>query len=167
MKHWRQDWSYNARFRASFNGNGNFSTKKVSGAKGKWLQTVYHVDDSPRYAGLGKWVHYPEMSVWESFETWRPLPRREASIRSDYQALIGMNRHTILADGWTHEQDNLKTVLKALSQVKTHIAREIGLNRYQRIKKFDFSAGDSYWKNTKSFWSDVRVYWKNVFKKTL
>ena len=69
-----------------------------------------------------------------------------------------MNRHTILADGWTHEQDNLKTVLKAPSQVKTHIAREIGLNRYQRIKNFDFSAGDSYWKNTKSFWSDVRVY---------
>ena len=29
-------------------------TKKES--KGKWIQKVYQVDDSPRYEGIGTWV---------------------------------------------------------------------------------------------------------------
>ena len=35
--------------------------------------------------------------------TWRPLPRREYTRRSDYNALDVVNRHTIVPGGWTHE----------------------------------------------------------------
>ena len=35
--------------------------------------------------------------------TWRPLPRREYTRRSDYNALDVVNRHTIVRGGWTHE----------------------------------------------------------------
>ena len=45
------------------------------------------------------------------------------------------------------------------------MAREVGLNRYERIKNFDFSDGDIYWKNTELFWKDVRDYWFALFAK--
>ena len=68
--------------------------------------------------------------------------------------------------GWVHEEDNLKTVLEAAGQVRAespYLAREAGLNRYERILDHDFSAGDSYWSNTGAFWSDVRDGWRRVF----
>mgnify|MGYP006197439051 CR=1 FL=1 len=51
------------------------------------------------------------MSTWISDETWRPLPRREFSVRKDYEVLVGTNRHTITPDGWLQEENNLKRVL--------------------------------------------------------
>ena len=166
MKHWRQDWIYEAKDTYAFAGHGHWRKEKLKSNRGKWVQNVYQVDDSPRYGGIGRWVHDKDMSYWESEITWRPLPRREFSIRSDYQALVGRNRHTVMADGWTHEQDNLKAVVDAKShKVSKKIAREIGLNRYQRVKNFDFSAGKSYFTKTEPFWSDVRAFWNNLLAK--
>lgn len=166
MKHWRQDWQYEGKYFHSFSGHGHWKKQKFTSSRGKWVQTVYQVDDSPRYGGIGKWVHDADMSYWQSENTWRPLPRREFSTRSDYHALVGRNRHTVMADGWTHEQDNLKAVVDTKThKVKKQLAREVGLNRYQRIKNFDFSAGDIYWKNTELFWKDVRDYWFALFAK--
>ena len=68
------------------------------------------------------------------------LPRREATVRDDYDILIGTNIKTITPNGWVHEQNNNKVTLD--NEV---IAKEIGLARYQRIKNFDWSAGYSYW----------------------
>ena len=164
MKHWRQDWQYEGQQLHTFSGYGHWQKQSFPSSQGKWLQSVYQVDDSPRYGGIGKWVHDADMSYWQSEISWRPLPRREFSARSDYQALVGRNRHTIMADGWTHEQDNLKAVVDPHShKVQNYLAREVGLNRYQRIKNFDFSTGDTYWQKTALFWKDVRDYWFALF----
>ncbi|WP_404298094.1 DUF6607 family protein [Halomonas sp.] len=45
------------------------------------------------------------------------------------------------------------------------IAREAGLNRYERINGHDFSAGDAYWERTKPFWALVRDAWDEVMDK--
>ena len=45
-----------------------------------------------------------------------------------------------------------------------YLAREAGLNRYERIMNYDFSAGDSYWEETQPFWQHVRKKWEGVIK---
>src|SRR5690606_34630304 len=117
-------------------------------ARGKWSQAVFQVDDSPRYEAIGAWRHEGGVSSWLSDETWRPLPRREFSVRDDYQVLVGSNRHTITPDGWVHEEDNLKVALDDNGDYageQAVLAREAGLNRYQLIDDHDWSAGDAYW----------------------
>jgi hypothetical protein len=133
---------------------------------GKWTQAVYQVDDSPRYESFGEWEHTESYSLWESAETWRPLPRREFSVRDDYDVLIGSNRHTILPDGWVHEEDNRKVVLEPADGGMVPagtLAREAGVNRYQRLTDYDWSAGDRYWQRTSPFWREVRSAWEEVF----
>ena len=73
--------------------------------------------------------------------------------------LAGVNRHIIQPTGWTHEQENNKAVIDAEGQLTQVLAREIGLNRYERIKDFDFSAGDTYWKTTAPFWTSLQREW--------
>ena len=159
QKHWRQDWRYQPESVLTFAGDGAFETRPVPEAerRGAWSQTVYQVDDSPRYGSLGRWVHHGEASVWAGEEAWRPLPRREHSVREDYDVLAGRNRHTVLPTGWVHEQDNAKLVLA--DGDPRRLAREIGLNRYERLRDFDFSASDAYWQATAPFWAEVRRGW--------
>jgi hypothetical protein len=160
VKHWRQDWRYQPRQLLRFRGNGRFENVDVNeaDAHGAWSQTVYEVDDAPRYAGIGRWTHSGGVDAWESDRTWRPLPRREYTKRSDYQLLDVVNRHTLTPGGWVHEQDNTKLVLDA--DGSTHaLAREHGINSYTRIADYDFGAGRSYWKSTAQFWSGVRARW--------
>ncbi|PLW84039.1 hypothetical protein CWI75_01420 [Kineobactrum sediminis] len=167
MKHWRQDWQYEKRDILVYAGNSEREHQKYSAGKsrGTWAQAVYQVDDSPRYEAIGRWRHLPNFSTWESEETWRPLPRRESSVRDDYDVLIGTNSHTITPAGWVHEQENYKTRLNAQGQPEgdaPYLAKEIGVNRYERIKDFDFAAGDRYWQRTASFWADVRESWREI-----
>jgi hypothetical protein len=159
QKHWRQDWRYQPASVLAYAGNERFETRPVSRAqrRGAWSQTVYDVDDAPRYGSLARWIHGLEASVWEGGEAWRPLPRREYSVRHDYQVLAGRNRITILPTGWVHEQDNLKLVLA--SGETRRLARELGVDRYERIGDFDFSAADSYWNATAPFWALARAGW--------
>ena len=164
QKHWRQDWRYAADDMLSYDGNNVWSHKPLSSEQrqGAWVQEVYQVDDSPRYGAYGRWVHQENVSTWESSLTWRPLPRRESSVRDDYQVLEGYNRHTITPTGWVHEEENYKVVLDDAGQkiaTEPYLAKELGLNRYERIKDFDFSAGDAYWEESQSFWSVVREGW--------
>ena len=112
---------------------------------------------------MGKWQHFVTHSQWTSEVGYRPLPRREYSVRDDYHVLEETNRITVLQDGWAHEQDNLKCILSdenGLLGENRHVAREIGMNRYQRITGFDFSAGDDYWQETAAYWKSA---WKRVF----
>jgi hypothetical protein len=121
---------------------------------------------SPRYQAIGRWQHAAGHATWTSDETWRPLPRREFSVRDDYDVLTGTNRVTILPLGWVHEEDNLKAVLDANGNVDAEIpylAREAGVNRYEHIDGFDFSAGDDYWQSTAPFWRSVRAAWAARF----
>ena len=153
VKHWRQDWKYQDKYISEFVGNDTWKKQnlKWNQRKGTWSQTVYQVDDSPRYEGFGEWKHFANSSTWISNETKRPLPRREATIRDDYEIVIGTNIHTITPNGWVHEQNNNKATLD--NEV---VAKEIGIARYQRIENFDWSAGKSYWDKTEAFWKKVR-----------
>jgi len=164
-RHWRQEWRYQPDARLVYRGHQRWQTIAVSAqdARGQWLQSVWQVDDSPRYSGLGRWQHFGNYSSWVSAEGWRPLPRREFSTRDDYQVLIGTNRHTITPDGWIHEEQNLKVALDALGAPQAELpvlAREFGLNRYERIVAFDWSAGDRYVERTAPLWSAVRDAWR-------
>lgn len=165
VKHWRQDWTYQDTHILEFRGNLTWEMVHVAPetVKGTWSQAVYQVDDSPRYESFGKWVHTGDRSAWESGETWRPLPRREFSKRSDYQVLLASNRHTITPRGWVHEQDNGKLVLDDAGQPQTVIAHESGLNVYDRTDAVDFTAGRVYWEETAAYWQDVRAIWANTF----
>jgi hypothetical protein len=170
VKHWRQDWRYEDRDLHVYAGHNTWERKRLSRreAEGSWSQAVFQVDDSPRYEAVGRWRHDGNYSSWQSDNTWRPLPRREFSVRDDYHVLSGTNRHTITPTGWVQEEDNLKLVLDEdgrPAEETAYLAREAGLNRYERIIGHDFSAGDEYWRRTAPFWADVRAAWDEVFER--
>ena len=169
VKHWRQDWQYEDAEVHDFQGRGAFLRRTLDPAsrEGAWTQTVYQVDDSPRYEAAGRWIHAPGVSYWQSDDRRRPLPRREFSVRDDYEALYGSHRITITPAGWTQEEDALKLVLdenNRPSSSQPYLAREAGLSRYDRVLDYDFSAGDDYWQDTGVFWSRVRQYWNALYK---
>lgn len=159
-KHWRQDWAFEDRELLEFRGHNTWTERQVSTdeARCTWTQAVFEVDDSPRYEGIGRWLHDAQGSVWQSNETWRPLPRREYKKRSDYDVLLGVNRHRITATGWEHEQANVKVVLAPHHA----LVRERGLNRYTRIDADATQAAASYWQATAAFWQQVRAEWTRV-----
>jgi hypothetical protein len=162
QKHWRQDWQYEPTRQLAFLGDGRFGLRPVAPAerRGAWSQTIYEVDDGPRFAATGRWDHDGQRSTWRGSVTWRPLPRREYTARSDYQVLAGDTRLTVLPTGWVHEQENEKLVLPAPEgRSPVSRGREIGISRYERIQSFDFSAADAYWAATGAFWSAVRAAW--------
>ena len=79
--------------------------------------------------------------------------------------LIGTNRHTVLANGWVQEEDNLKVRLGEEDlAIEATLAREAGVNRYERITDYDWSAGDEYWQRTGSFWRQVREAWARIYR---
>jgi hypothetical protein len=170
VKHWRQDWRYEDRDLHVYAGHNSWERKRLSrrDTEGTWSQAVFQVDDSPRYQAIGRWQHDGNYSSWHSDNTWRPLPRREFSVRDDYHLLSGTNRHTITPTGWIQEEDNLKLVLTddgSPAKEVPYLAREAGLNRYERIVGHDFSAGDRYWQTTAPFWADVRRAWDKTFER--
>ena len=167
-KHWRQDWSYEPAQIVEYKGRDRWQRRSLSQAerRGTWLQSVYQVDESPRYASLGRWQHGASFSTWLSGDTWRPLPRREWSVRDDYQVLVGTNRHTIGPTGWLQEENNLKAVLderRAVDAFKPYVGREYGVARYERIRDLDFDAADRYYARTRAFWDRVRDAWSGAF----
>jgi hypothetical protein len=167
-KHWRQDWSYQPTHIVRYQGKDRWERRLLAQSQSaqRWMQTVYQVDESPRYASLGKWEHTGSFSSWLSEETWRPLPRREWSVRDDYQVLAGTNRHTIVANGWVQEENNLKAVLaqvRELDPSRPYVGREYGVARYERIRDADFAAADQYYERTKEFWDQVRDRWSKIF----
>ncbi len=168
QKHWRQDWTYEDTDLHVYAGHGRWERRTVPAeeAAGRWSQAVFQVDDSPRYEALGEWRHDGNYSAWTSETTWRPLPRRESSVRDDYDVLAGINRHTITPFGWVQEEDNLKLKLGPDGKPADgtpYLSRELGVNRYDHIVNFDFSAGERYAERTAAFWADVRAVWAEIY----
>ncbi len=167
IKHWRQDWQYEPQQLDEYLGSVRWQRRPLpaSESRGQWSQTAYQVDDSPRYAALGRWQHNRSFSTWMGGDTLRPLPRREYTFRDDYQVLMASNRHTILATGWVQEENNLKQRIPASAAggVLPYAGREYGIARYERIVGSDFSAGDNYWQRTGALWAEVRTYWAELF----
>ena len=167
MKHWRQDWSWQGKSCLVFLGDGKWSNEvlKREDVKGKWVWHVYQVDDSPRYCGVGEWAHYETASVFKTETMQRPLPRRERTVRSDYNVLLGEDTIITTPSTWYHEQRNFKQkkeIPSSQPQDGWFLSREIGHNSYQRLRGYDFSAGEDYWKKTNHFWRDVREVWSNI-----
>lgn len=167
-KHWRQDWRYEPSHIVEYAGRDRWERRQLAAAEKEksWTQAVYQVDESPRYASVGRWQHSASFSTWLSAATWRPLPRREWSVRDDYQVLIGTNRHTVEPAGWVQEENNLKTVLtdqRKIDPVRPYVAREYGVARYERIREADFSAANQYYQRTKEFWDQVCDAWTDIF----
>ncbi len=160
IKHWRQDWTYEAAERFEFVAHQNWEVVSLDPEKtrGAWTQCVYEVSDAPRYCGTGTWNHRYGVSTWTSDRTWRPLPRREYTKRSDYNAINAQNRHTVTPHGWTHEQDNTKTQRDGRTTSHT-LVREFGFNDYRSITGFDFAPAGEYWGRTSAYWSRVRDAW--------
>ena len=161
-KHWRQDWTFEARSRFEFSADQTWTVRAIDADKtrGAWTQCVYEVSDAPRYCGTGRWNHRYGVSTWTSDRSWRPLPRREYTARSDYNAINAGNRHTIVPGGWTHEQDNTKTVRGPLDGLTARtLARESGFNDYRKTTDFDFGAAYRYWEKTRDYWAAVRARW--------
>jgi len=164
MKHWRQDWTYQDRDLHTYQANNTWARKRLSSkeVKGAWSQAVFQVDDSPRYEVIGHWQHGDHFSAWSSLTSHRPLPRREYSVRQDYNILAGEHRITIVPTGWVHEQHNRK--LRIEKSKETFVAQEVGVNRYERITDPDLSAGEDSWTKTAAYWEAVRDTWRAVFK---
>ncbi|MEL7028617.1 MAG: DUF6607 family protein [Pseudomonadota bacterium] len=161
VKHWRQDWAYEPSSLLVFVGGNAWRTRDLGSAdsRGKWSQTVYQVDDAPRYGALAAWRHDSGVSQWKPPSEWRPLPRRDATTRDDYHAVDAVNRHAITPSGWVHEQDNAKLALAPDAQV---IVREIGVNDYRRLEGADVSVAEEYWAATADYWSGVRQEWSRM-----
>ena len=167
MRHWRQEWRFQPDSLLAYEGADTWARRALSDERrrGAWVQSVFQVDDSPRYAARGRWQHDDGVSTWLSDETWRPLPRREFSVRKDYQVLVGTNRHTITPTGWVQEENNLKLALDDSGKPRhslPYLSREYGVARYERIKDYDFSAGQTYLERTEPFWSEVRAAWREL-----
>ncbi|MGH7856661.1 MAG: DUF6607 family protein, partial [Candidatus Binatia bacterium] len=166
-KHWRQDWRYEDTELLTYRGHETWAKRNLArrSMNRGWTQAVFQVDDSPRYEAFGRWRHFGNVSTWQSSTTWRPLPRREFSVRSDYHVLVGKNRVTITPTGWLQEEDNLKVALDETGEPVSGapvLAKEIGLVRYERLKDFDDSAGRRYRERTEPFWSEVRSAWDEL-----
>lgn len=160
-KHWRQDWTYEAKSRFDFTADQTWTVHALpaEAIRGAWTQCVYEVSDAPRYCGTGRWTHANGVSTWTGDSGWRPLPRREYTKRSDYNAMQVVNRHTIVPGGWTHEQFNTK-VRRNADGSRTELAREFGFNDYRKSTDTDFAPAYRYWDATKGYWAKVRDRWQ-------
>lgn len=170
VRHWRQEWRYQADALLAYEGANTWALRATSAERrrGAWVQSVYQVDDSARYAAAGRWEHGDGFSTWVSDETWRPLPRREFSVRKDYHVLVGTNRHTILPTGWVQEENNLKLALDGSGKPRArlpYVAREYGVARYERIRDYDFGPGKEYFERTEPFWAEVRAAWRSTIQR--
>lgn len=159
-KHWRQDWVYEAAQRFEFSADQTWTVRAIPAedTRGAWTQCVYEVSDAPRYCGTGRWTYAGDIATWTSGDSWRPLPRREYTKRSDYNAVDAINRHTITPAGWTHEQFNTK-VRRGPDGARVELAREFGFNDYRKTSGTDFGPAYRYWKATAGYWAKVRARW--------
>lgn len=159
IKHWRQDWRWQPASVIEYASSGVWRERDVSAAErqGRWSQTVWQTDDSPRYGALGAWRHEAGVATWTSERTRRPLPRRDATRNPPYGWYDAVNRHIIAPSGWAHEQENEKRGEKASAEIA--FAREYGLNTYARANVADAPAADTYWETTKDYWREVRSFW--------
>ena len=165
IKHWRQDWLFENTNFYTFDKETtwNFNQLSIKEVKGQWTQKVYQVDDSPRYEGTATWVHADGRDYWEN-TTDAPLPRREHTIRNDYNVLKRINAHEITATGWIHDQDNSKIIRKN-DEKDALLAEEKGHDVYTKVEDSKCKIAQEWWKKNNAVWKKVRDQWETVFAK--
>jgi len=160
IKHWRQDWTFEPESVLVYAGPSRWTVEAVpeERRRGAWSQTVWQVDDSPRYGGLGRWTITGGVPRWRSDWTWRPLARRDAIRSPVYDRYLGINRHSPMpGGGWIHWQDNMK--MGTVDGAVVPFVQEIVLNTYRPDSDFDVDVADRYWAATREFWAAVREAW--------
>ena len=162
IKHWRQDWEYEPARVLVYADRNQWKWEEVPAKMrtGRWSQTVWQVDDSPRYGGWGQFETQGGIRRWRSNWTWRPLARRDAIRNPVYDRYLAINRHQNGPEGWVHWQDNTKMAAKDGKLVP--IVQEYVLNSYTRFDGYDVKAADDYWAATKDYWAAVRAEWDRV-----
>jgi len=166
IHHWRQDWQYQGDAALRYQSERTWKRGSVSDAarKGAWVQTVYNVDDSPRYTSVGRWRHGQGISTWTGSEADRPLPLRENHLSDQYTMLQSVNQHVVTDKGWLQLQQNKKLDANHRGKGSPILALEQGNNRYIRVPDEGFEKAHDYWKNTAPFWKEVRAVWAEVFE---
>jgi hypothetical protein len=160
IKHWREDWTYENTEIWKYKGDKVWVKEKVKPeeVRGKWTQTVWEVSDAPRYQGFSEWVTMDGKTFWQN-TTDAPLPRREYSVRSDYNVLKRTNRLILTDSGWIHEQDNQKIIREAGKDKL--LVEEKGINSYKRLADKECAAAKYYWEKNKDYWTKVRKVWED------
>lgn len=163
IKHWRQDWIYENRELMELVKDHEWKKTQLTEdrAKGTWTQKVYQVDDCLRYQGYGTWVHVDGRHFWES-TTDAPLPRRELSVRDDYNVLQRHSHIEVFDDGnWVIDQDNKKiTRSKDKDQL---VCMEKGIETFT-LQNYDPQIAVDWWNKQAAFWRDVRHIWGDIVK---
>lgn len=163
IKHWRQEWTKAPTEIWDFVGRSDFNNVKSSLKWSKravtpdplgWSQRVTQVDDSPRYDCVARWETLADHTVWEC-EAPGPLPRREFSVRTDYDVLQRTNRHYNNAQGWMHEQKNLKLQ----SEGPVVLAEEIGINTYKKVDDLQCDDSRKWWVENRAVWNFIQEEW--------
>jgi hypothetical protein len=158
VKHWREDWTFENPVIWKYVDTKTWVKQqlKPEQVKGKWTQTVWEVSDEPRYQGYSQFTNLDGEILWQS-TTDAPLPRREYSVRSDYNILNRTNRLHINDSGYIHEQDNKKIIRK--DGVDKLLVEEKGINSYKRIANSECAAAKNYWEHNKAYWLKVENIW--------
>jgi hypothetical protein len=164
VKHWREDWTYENNEVFNYKGNKTWKKEKLKPeqAKGTWTQSVWEVSDEPRYQGTAQWQNVDGKTVWTN-TTDAPLPRREYSVRSDYNILRRTNRISITKDGYLHEQDNQKII--RTGDTDKLLVSEKGINSYTRIDSSKCAPALFYWEKNKTYWTKVKTIWADYIAK--
>ena len=160
IKHWREDWTYENPIIWKYQGNKTWTKEiqKPEAVKGKWTQSIWEVSDEPRYQGTSEWLNANGQKFWLS-TTDAPLPRREYSVRSNYNLLNRTNRIIINDSGYRHEQDNRK-IIKAADGTEKLLVEEKGINTYVRTSEATCAAAKTWWEKNKFYWEKVRAIWE-------
>lgn len=162
IKHWRQDWEYEPARVLVYSDRNTWKWEEVPEKMrtGRWSQTVWQVDDSPRYGGWGQFETQGGVRRWRSNWTWRPLARRDAVRKPVYDRYLSINRHQNGPEGWIHWQDNTKMGPK--DGKLGPIVQEYVLNTYTKFDGYNVKAADNYWSATKDYWAAVRAEWDRI-----
>lgn len=160
IKHWREDWTFENADHWTYDGDQTWKKMPAMSpeqVKGSWTQTVWEVDDAPRYQGASRWIENNGQVYWLN-TTDAPLPRREYTKREDYNVMERTNRLIVSPKGYMHEQDNRKIVRKAGKDEV--LAYEKGYNNYVRVADSKCESAKKFWTAEKAeFWKDVVSVW--------
>jgi len=164
IKHWREEWTYENPILYQFLGNKQWKKKELAQAdiRNHWTQTIWEVNDEPRYQGISKWIGNDNHIYWES-TTDAPLPRREYTTRNDYNILKRRNRITLTEDGYVHEQDNQK-ILRENGKDQL-IVLEKGYNTYHKTEDGECKNARIWWEKNSAFWAVVKNEWEAYIAK--
>jgi hypothetical protein len=164
IKHWREDWIYQNTDLLAYQKGTEWKPLILpkDQVKGQWTQSVFEVNDMPRYEGSASWIHKDGQHIWANI-TDAPLPRREYTKRSDYQVLKRNNRIHVTETGYLHEQDNDKIIRDASGDKL--LAQEKGINDYRKIDDSKCELAKTWWAKNREYWLDVRTVWGQLLAK--